>query len=1110
MTPERWQQIEQLYHAVRAHPPAECQALIAEACIADEALRREVESLLAFDEQARSFIEMPPDDIAAGLLGAGQARSMVGRTLGHYRLHSLLGAGGMGEVYRARDLRLDRDVAVKILPEHLADNAEALRRFEREAKAVAALSHPNILAIHDFGAEQGVSYAVMELLEGETLRGRLRNGALAWREAVEIGLAVAEGLATAHAKGIIHRDLKPENIFLTSAGLTTAGVVKILDFGIARVKRVVLPGTATPSATAPETTRPGLVIGTLGYMSPEQVRGEEADAPSDIFSLGCVLYEMLSGERPFARAIGVELIAAILDAEPPALAGSGKKLPAELERIIRHCLQKNADVRYQAARALASDLRAVLGASGQRLSAPLLARRRLRTAALLAGTLLLFVVLALALYLFARREQTLDSLAVLPLVNASSDEQTEILSEGISESLINSLSQLPQLKRVIARSTVARYKGKEIDPGKVGQELNVRALLIGKMIRRGDDLIIETELVNTADGARLWGGQYPLRLADVLAVQTEIARQISEKLRLRLTGEQRQRLTKHQTENAEAYKLYLWGRHHSNRHDTEGWKKGIEYMNQAVALDPAYALAYAGLAAAYYEASSVFLPASEAMPKVVAAARQALLLDETLAEAHTALAQYSAQYEWNWAEAEKEYRRALELNPSYATAHQYYGFYLTEQGRLEEALVAMTEARKLDPLTPYISANLAWIHYLARRPDEALAQNKRLVEAEPKFAVAHYGLGLNYQQKGMIEEAIVEFEQARSLDPENPFLLALLGQAYAISGKQDDARRMLAALQERAKHRLTDPFNNALIYVGLGEKDQVFAWLEKAYDFRSEGLLTLKVEPLYDSLRADPRFTDLLRRMNLAPLAQDGREQAKHAGAVAPAPMRGEVMRYALELKAAAGASARVTGREPLAAGQRFKFHFTAREPGYLYLIALGARNVPTTLLTARPFSAWGVTTNRIEAGADYSFPAGADNWLRTGSYGSVNTFTVIFAPAPLTAPGCLAAPANRQLTAADQRELEQLWQQFGKQTPAAETRGYQASVGQCEHGCPSGAGQGRATAFRHCPHAALRKSAQRRCPTSCQLVAVFRLSAMRSQRQAGSLSDIFRKEHKR
>jgi len=865
MKSERWEQVDQLLQAALDREPSQRAAFLAEACAGDEALRQEVESLLAMESQAAHFIEAPPEDLAAALVGEQRERSMVGRTLSHYQITALIGAGGMGEVYRAKDTQLGREVAVKILPPQLAENAEALARFKREARAVAALSHPNILAIHDFGSEQGVTYAVMELLEGETLRARLARSALPWREAMEIGAEIAEGLAAAHAKGITHRDLKPENLFLTRAGQ-----VKILDFGLARIKPVAASEAQTLTSTVAETTKPGVVMGTFGYMSPEQVRGETAEAPSDLFSLGIVLYEMVSGQRPFARGNPMETMAAILTAEPPSLAEMGKEVPAEVERIIRHCLAKRASERYPSGRELAVDLRVIL--SGGRISAsvPALTRPRSGQAVWIGMAAVLVISVLLALYLVVWRGQAIDSLAVLPLVNASGDVNMEYLSDGITEGLINSLSQLPQLKRVIAHSTVSSYKGKEIDPRKVGHELNVQAVLTGRVVQQNDTLIVWTELVNVADGARLWGGEYSQKLANLFALQGELAQQISAKLRLALTGEQQKRLTKHYTENTEAYRLYLQGYYYSNRITPDGVKKGIELLNQAVELDPGNALTYVGLAYSYAAASDQILAPSEAMPKVKAAAERALQLDETLGEAHTWLAYVRSRYEWNWVDAEQGYKRALELNPNYAPAHQYYGWHLAEQGRLEEAIAEMTKARELDPLTSWISTNLAWLYRLAGQPDEAIARLRKIIEADPNFIPAHGTLGDAYEQKGMFAEAIAEYLKVAILSGERPETVAALKAAYASSGLRGYWREQLEQWkieyeQAKQKQGYWDPLGIALAYTRLGEQDLAFAWLEKAYEVRSEGLLALKVDPVLDSLRSDPRFTDLLRRMNLAP-----------------------------------------------------------------------------------------------------------------------------------------------------------------------------------------------------------------------------------------------------
>ncbi|MGH9936587.1 MAG: protein kinase domain-containing protein [Blastocatellia bacterium] len=858
MTPERWKQIESLYHAALELPPGQRSAYLDEVCASDEGLRREIVSLLASHEQAGTFMDKPPDDVVAGMFAEEQTQSVIGRTLGHYKLQSLLGAGGMGEVYCARDTRLDRDVAVKILPEHLATDAEALRRFEREAKAVAALSYPNILAIHDFGAEQGASYAVMELLEGGTLRARLQPGAIGWREVAEVGSAIAEGLSAAHAKGIIHRDLKPENIFLTSDGQ-----VKILDFGIARVKHVVSPDAQTLT-TGIETTKQGVVMGTIGYMSPEQVKGARADAPSDIFSLGCVLYEMVSGQRPFAGETGAEVIAAILKEDPPRLTGQAKGIPAEMERLIKHCLEKKPEQRYQSARDLAFDLRAVLS-GGQFISAPAPRRRQVRPAIWLGvAVAILLLGLAIGLYWLSKQEQAIDSLAVLPFVNAGANPELEYLSDGIAESISYNLSHLPRLK-VMARSSAFHYKGRQANPQTVGRELGVSAVISGRVSPRGVDLAISVELVDVRENRLLWGEQYVRKLADILMLQEEIARRISENLRLALTGEERKQVTKRYTENTEAYQLYLKGGYYSNQFTTDGLKKGIEHLNQAIALDPTYALAHAGLAHSYFNASGFYLAPAEAMPRIKAASLQALRLDETLAEAHASLALVKERYEWDWDEAGKEYQRALELNPNHANAHLWYGYYLAEQGRLPEAIAEVNRARELDPLTPYINSTLAYFYYLSRQPDEAIARLQKMIQTDPNFPVAYYTLASAYVQKRMYEQAVAAIEKARSLDPEQPFAPQFLGHAYALSGKTNEARRIIRDLKEKENQRNVDPVFMAVIHAAMGEKDQAFELLEKAYQMRSEELLLIKVEPRLDPLRSDPRFTDLLRRLNLAP-----------------------------------------------------------------------------------------------------------------------------------------------------------------------------------------------------------------------------------------------------
>jgi len=822
--------------------------------------------LIRYHERAEDFIETPALEVAARLDADGQSPHLIGQQLGPYQLLSLLGAGGMGEVYRARDTRLEREVAIKVLPSHLAQDPEALIRFKREAKAVAALSHPNILAIHDFCEDQGVTYAVMELLEGETLRSRLQRSLLPWHKAVEVGIAIAEGLAAAHAKGITHRDLKPENIFLTSDQR-----VKILDFGLARIKHIAPAQIGSSVPTLSATTEPGTVMGTVGYMSPEQVRGEGTDAPSDIFSFGCVLYETVTGSRAFARQTMAETMAAILRDDPPALTASGQDVPVELERVVRHCLEKEAGARFQSARDLAFDLRALLSRSGEAhhpvvvASSPALAIVRFRPAV---WAVAMIVILLLGVMVWRNLSpgggEGIDSLAVMPLASGSADPNMEYLSDGITEGLINSLSQLPQLK-VTARTTVFRYKGQEVDPQKIGRELKVRAVLTGKVTQQGDTLSVQADLVNTTDGRQLWGERYQRRLSDVFVVQEEIARHLSEKLRPKLKGAAQKQLTKRYTDNAEAYQLYLRGRYYWNKRTGEAIKMGIEYFQQAIEKDPGYALAYVGLADSYSILPNYSeMTAAEANLKAQAAALRALELDDTLAEAHATLGTISSD-QWNWPEAEKRLARALELNPSYASAHRWYAEYLAHTGRVKEGLAEMQRAYELDPLSLIINQGLALALHYTRQYDQASAQFRKTLEMEPNFAPGHLHFALPLLKQGRYPEAIAELNQAKTLMGGHSSAMGLLGYAYAVSGRRKEAEQILHELSERSKQRFVSSFDLAVIHLGLGEQDRTFELLNKAYEERTWLVTLLKVEPLFDSLRSDPRLADLLRRIGFAP-----------------------------------------------------------------------------------------------------------------------------------------------------------------------------------------------------------------------------------------------------
>src|SRR5271165_627636 len=658
-----------------------------------------------------------------------------GAQLGHYEIASLIGQGGMGEVYRAKDSRLGRDVAIKVLPGHLAGDPKSLMRFEQEAKALAALAHPNILVIHDAGTHADIAYCVTELLEGETLRERLDRSPLSWQRTAEIGAAVAEGLSAAHSKGIVHRDIKPGNIFLTADGR-----VKILDFGLARRQSKLNAQDSTVTLTESED---GKLMGTVGYMSPEQVRGAEAGAPSDIFSLGVVLYEMVTGQRPFSGSSAGETMSAILNDEAPTIADSGKQAPPELERVIERCLNKNPSQRFHSAHDLAFALDNLLSERQPVVErAPArnggLSHRHGLTVAIAAAALLL----GAAGYLYSRAtsRQTIDSLAVLPFVNLSATPDADYLSDGLTESLIGSLSQLPNLK-VMSRSAVFRYKGRETDPRTVGRELGVRAVLTGRIVQRGGDLSVSAELVKVDDNTALWGEQYNRRLLDALAVQNDIAQQIVDKLKLRLSAQQRTQMAKDQTANLEAYQLYLKGRYYAGKFDPANLNKGRDYLRQAIALDPHFALAYDGLSYYYALLLDWFEPENEVGPKSLEAARKALELDPGLVEAHVELGNAHLFYDFDWPSAERELKRALELNPNYAAAHEYYGCYLIDMGRNVESLAEIRKAEQLDPLSAEIDYLAGWFLLHSRRYADAVTELNKSLELDPNLWVAYFFQG---------------------------------------------------------------------------------------------------------------------------------------------------------------------------------------------------------------------------------------------------------------------------------------------------------------------------------------------------------------------------------
>ena len=794
---------------------------------------------------------------------------MISRQISRYRIIRKLGAGGMGEVWLAEDSQLGRQVALKLLPQGVTQNEEMLHRFEREARAASALNHPNIITVYEVGQADGVHFIATEYVEGRTLRQRLATGPLGVREALGIIVQAAAALTASDTAGLTHRDLKPENIMLRPDGY-----VKVLDFGLAKLAERPPTATGTEDGAAACSgfeTAVGIVVGTPRYMSPEQARGQKVDTRSDIFSLGIVLYEMLTGYTPFGGETSADIMAAILYADLPLLARHTSELvPDDLERVISRMLAKEREERYQSAQSLLEDLKRVqdrLTSETRIERADELSRNSAPAHGRTTSIIVPQAKEETQIYPTPRRRRrrAINSLAVLPLVTTGGDSNAAYLSDGITESVINSLSRLPKL-RVMARSTVFRYQGRMVDPQTVGRELNVRAVLTGRVLLPGDRIVVRAELVDADDGAQLWSGQYSHPLTDVFVVEEEISREISEQLRLKLTGEEKKRLVRRYTDNAEAYQAYLKGRFYWNQRTPPSLKKAIESFEQAIAFDPNYALAHAGLADAYsvlgiYSAVSP----KAAMAKAKAAATRAIEIDESLAEAHTALAGALIWFDWNWQAAEREFKRAIELNPASSNArHWYASVYLTATGQFDEALKQELRARELEPLSLVINTHLGWICYHARRFESAIAYYRQAIELDANFVPAHFYLGLAYIQQGRFAEAIAELRQALELSRHGAMVIGGLGYALARSGAREEALALLDELKESAANKYIAPFHHAMIHLGLGDADETFASLEKSYDERYCWLVWLRTEPMYDGLRSDPRFADLLGRVGLA------------------------------------------------------------------------------------------------------------------------------------------------------------------------------------------------------------------------------------------------------
>ena len=844
MKQELWQKVEELFHAALERTPDARRAFLDGNCGINTNLRHKVELLLAKEAQAGSFLEIPAiEDMAVTLTAA---ESLLGRQFGPYHILSPLGAGGMGEVYRAHDSKLGRDVAIKTLPQEFAHDPERLSRLRREARTVASLNHPNIAAIYGLEESEEADYLVLELVEGETLRGPLPV-----QTALDRACQVAAALEAAHDKGIIHRDLKPANV-----KVTPQGTVKVLDFGLAKAiwgpegnPELLQPGTGTGVGSIA-----GQIVGTPGYMSPEQARGGEVDKRTDIWAFGCLLYELLTGRRTFPGETQRDTIAAVLEREPDWRALPAK-MPAAIRELLRHCLQKDAGRRLNH-----------IADAHRTIEKALRGQNRWRVAAVAATALAMLAVgsevwmgrSAHSLHSASQPTQ-IQALAVLPLVNLSGDPEQEYFADGMTEELINDLARIGAL-RVISRTSVMQYKDAHKSLPEIARSLNVDAVVEGSVERSGNRVRVRVQLIEAATDRHLSAESYERDLRDILGLQSEIAHAIADEIKIKLTPQDQTRLATTRPINSEAYESYLKGRYYWNKKSGVAVRQAAEYFSKAITLDGGYAAPYVGLADCYVSLSNLgqLLP-SEAYGKAREAVLGALEIDDGLADAHASLAAIRADYDWDWQGAETEFQRALELDPKHANAHQWHAVFLARLGRFNEAAAEIRTAKELDPLSLPVATSAGLILRYARRYDEAIKELQKAIDLEPTFKFTHVELAEIYGLKGMFQEAAFEWSRVEALGGrQTPDYTAVRDAA----GYQRSMQLWIERLREASNREYVSPMTMAIAYTRLGKAEQVIAWLEEAYRQRAPGLGGLKVDPLFDSLRSNPRFQDLLRRMN--------------------------------------------------------------------------------------------------------------------------------------------------------------------------------------------------------------------------------------------------------
>ncbi len=871
MSTDDWVLIEEIFHDALGLDASERATHLAEACRGNESLRREVESLIEAFEREPNFIEEPALPLGMQVLSGGSSGALAGRSMGHYRIIRLLGKGGMGEVYLAKDSKLDRPVALKFLVPGFLGDEWAREQLRQEARAVAQLVGSNICTIYGLDEVDGRDFIVMQYVEGETLASLIRQGPLTPVRALNLAQQIISALSAAHARDIIHRDIKPQNIMVTESDH-----IKVLDFGLAKLVRQK-KGAELTSALSPS-PEVGLVIGTVAYMSPEQARGEELDCRSDIFSFGIVLYEILSGRSPFQRDTQDSTVAAIMGDDPPPLIDLPPEISADMWRVIRKCLEKRREQRYATIEELRLDLRDLEQRQDVGRLVDSRARARPKGVRLkrYAAAALLCVLLVTFMAVMRYRPPKVHTLGVLPIANDSGDPSLDYIGEGLTQNLIDKFSYLPTL-RVKPATVVSLYSRRSVDPLKAGQELKVNVVLTGQLVKDGQGLLLHAYAVSVSDGSHIWEQTFHVRDADIMAMQDEIASGVASSMGVLLDGEEKRLLVKHDTDNPEAFRSYLLGRYYwGMKRNRENIRTAVGLFERAIDLDPLYAKAYAGLADSYVIMSSVAYgpqPSEEAMIKARAAAKEALSIDDELCEAHTSLGIVKLRYEWSWDEAEREFRRAIVLNPDYAPAHYWYANLLVVQGRADNSLRESKLAKDLDPFSPVSAMNYGRSLYYARMYDEADRYFSEMLAANPDDAKALYMMGLVLLQKKRYQAGIEVLQRLHAADP--LFAAAPLGYAYGKVGRRAEAFDILRELDQFGGDAYVPPQEKAIVYMGLGDKNEAFNFLEEAYRERFAGLINFTTEPLFDELRPDPRFTGLARRIGLPPEHSEARPGAR-------------------------------------------------------------------------------------------------------------------------------------------------------------------------------------------------------------------------------------------